>query len=94
MPKALLDFLGYIIYFWTNEEKPLEPIHVHVSKGKPIQNATKIWITKEGIKLENNNSNIPKNDLKKIMQYITANREAVIAEWMARFESGSFKKKF
>ena len=22
---------GYIVYFWSNENEPLEPIHVHVS---------------------------------------------------------------
>lgn len=25
----------YWIYFWTNENKPVEPIHVHIAKGKP-----------------------------------------------------------
>lgn len=25
----------YWIYFWTNENKPVEPIHVHVAKGAP-----------------------------------------------------------
>ena len=27
---------SYWIYFWTNENKPLEPIHVHVSQGSPV----------------------------------------------------------
>ena len=36
----------YWVYFWTNENDPLEPVHVHVSEGAPSQNATKIWITK------------------------------------------------
>ena len=26
---------SYWVYFWANENKPLEPIHVHASKGKP-----------------------------------------------------------
>ena len=30
----------YWIYFWTNENKPVEPIHVHIAKGKPSENAT------------------------------------------------------
>ena len=25
-----------------------EPIHVHVSKGRPTPNATKIWLTRTG----------------------------------------------
>lgn len=39
---------SYWVYFWTNENKPLEPIHVHVSEGSPVPNATKIWITSSG----------------------------------------------
>jgi len=48
---------GYKIYLWTNEGKPLEPIHVHVLE-KTHKNATKIWILSSGgIKVENNNKN-------------------------------------
>ena len=42
--------------FWANENKPLEPVHVHVSKGKPSPNATKFWITKSGKCLLANNN--------------------------------------
>ena len=38
LPK-LFTVSGYIVYFWSNEEG--EPIHVHVSKGRPTPNATK-----------------------------------------------------
>ena len=38
----------YWIYFWTNENKPVEPIHEHIAKGKPSDNATKVWITSAG----------------------------------------------
>ena len=31
---------AYWIYFWANEGKPLEPIHVHIAEGRPHQNAT------------------------------------------------------
>ena len=40
MPQ-ILRIGPYSIYFWSNEGDPLEPIHVHVAKGKPIPNATK-----------------------------------------------------
>ena len=39
---------SYWVYFWANENEPLEPIHVHVAQGAPNSNATKIWITKAG----------------------------------------------
>lgn len=34
MPQ-LLRVGPYIIYFWSNESRPLEPIHVHIAEGKP-----------------------------------------------------------
>ncbi len=39
---------AYWVFFWTNESLPLEPVHVHVSIGAPMENATKIWITCRG----------------------------------------------
>lgn len=47
MPQ-IFRFGSYWVYFWTNENKPLEPVHVHISKGNPTGNATKVWITKSG----------------------------------------------
>lgn len=64
---------SYWVYFWSNENKPLEPIHVHVSKGHPNENATKIWITKSGkCYLCHNKSNIPDKTLKNMMRMIEA----------------------
>ena len=31
---------SYWVYFWANENEPLEPIHVHVAQGAPNSNAT------------------------------------------------------
>lgn len=48
---------SYWVYFWSNENDPLEPVHVHVAQGAPTANATKIWITAAGrCYLCNNNS--------------------------------------
>lgn len=53
----LFTVSGYKVYFWANEKG--EPIHVHVSKGKPSPNGTKIWLTKTGgCILASNGSNI------------------------------------
>ena len=59
MPQ-IFRFGSYWVYFWTNENKPLEPIHVHISQGHPSANATKIWITKTGkcLLCNNNSKNI------------------------------------
>jgi len=48
---------SYIIYFWANEGKLLEPVHVHIAEGIPSENATKVWITKRGITPALNSSN-------------------------------------
>ena len=60
MPKALLDFMGYCIYFWSNENN--EPIHVHISKGVQTENATKFWITRENIELVHTQQPSPKGE--------------------------------
>lgn len=75
--------MGYTFYFFSNEND--EPIHIHVSKGKPTENSTKFWIKRNSVELEHNNGNIPKNDLKKIQKYICANRAMIIARWYDHF---------
>ena len=58
MPQVF-KIAGYTVYFWVNENNPLEPVHVHIAKGVPSPNATKIWITKSGkCLLCHNNSKI------------------------------------
>lgn len=33
---------SYVIYFWINENDPLEPVYVHIAKVRPAANATLI----------------------------------------------------
>ncbi|MGN0277509.1 MAG: DUF4160 domain-containing protein [Hominisplanchenecus sp.] len=85
MPQ-IFRFGSYWVYFWTNESKPLEPIHVHISQGHPSANATKIWITKAGrCLLCNNNSKIPERTLRNMMRMIEARNTDVIQEWLEYF---------
>ena len=61
---------GYKTYFWSNEND--EPIHI--SKRNPTENSTKVWLTKSGGTIvANNKSDIPINDLKKILRVINDN---------------------
>lgn len=77
---------SYWVYFWSNENDPLEPVHVHVSQGSPSANATKIWITKAGkCYLANNHSNIPEQTLRNIMKIIEARSSEIIEKWQAHF---------
>ena len=73
---------SYLVYFWSNENDPLEPVHVHVSKGYPDEHSTKIWITQSGKSLLcNNNSKIPPHVLRDIMDIILdKTTENVMAE--------------
>lgn len=77
---------SYWVYFWTNENKPLEPIHVHVSQGSPNANATKIWITRRGkCLLCHNHSQIAPHVLRNIMAIIEARSGEVIQKWQTYF---------
>lgn len=81
----------YIIYFWVNENDPLEPVHVHVARGKPYKNATKIWITRSGgCLLQNNHSAIPERQLRIIMQIAAARHEEIIRKWQETFGEITF----
>lgn len=85
MPKVF-KFGAYSIYFWVNEGKPLEPIHLHVSEGNPVPNATKIWITSDGRCLIcNNNSKIPRSALNGIIREIEHRIDEVIQLWHETF---------
>ena len=73
---------SYWVYFWANENEPLEPVHVHVAQGAPSANATKIWITRAGkCYLSNNDSQIPPRVLRNIMAIIEARSAEVVAKW-------------
>ena len=82
MPQVFV-ILVYIVYFWSNEND--EPIHVHVCKGSPQKDATKVWITEDGPVLEHNKSKIPKKDLKRILAWIAMNDELIIKKWQFHF---------
>lgn len=68
---SLFTVSGYKVYFWSNEQG--EPIHVHISKGKPSPNGTKIWLTRNGDCIVASNGNdIPKKELNELMEVISA----------------------
>lgn len=76
----LFTVSGYKVYFWANEFG--EPIHVHVSKGKPVSNATKIWLTSSGrCIVASNGSNIHQRELDELMEIISAQFFLICAEW-------------
>ena len=85
MPQ-LLRVGPYSIYFWSNENEPLEPVHVHISEGRASANATKLWITSTGkVLLSQNNSKIPEKVLKRLIRIVEANSADIIDEWIRHF---------
>ena len=91
MPR-LFSILGYSVYFWSNESVPLEPVHVHVSKGAANPNATKVWIKKDGsVIIENNNSRIPQKVLNTICKALEANADEIVTSWIQYFGSITYK---
>ena len=82
---------GYVVYFWVNENNPLEPVHVHVCKGVPSPTATKIWITRNGkCLLCHNKSKIPSKQLRFIMQTVEARSKDIFDLWYATFRQITF----
>lgn len=81
---SLFTVCGYKVYFWSNETE--EPLHVHISKGKPTANGTKIWLTKSGgCIVANNGSHIPTKELNELMEFISAQYFLICAEWKKFF---------
>lgn len=73
----IFKFGGYIIFFWSNENKSI--INVHIAEHNPRANSTKIWITKKGKDLRcNNSSQIPSKDLRKVLTFIEADSKEII----------------
>ena len=77
---------GYLVFLWTNEEKPLEPIHFHVTDGVPNGNCTKVWLTSAGhCMLCHNQSRIPADKLRRIMRIAEARHVMIEEKWQEYF---------
>ncbi|MCL2095708.1 MAG: DUF4160 domain-containing protein [Oscillospiraceae bacterium] len=80
----LFQVKNYRVFFWSNEND--EPIHVHISKGRPMPNSTKIWITSEGgCIIANNNGRIPRRELNELLEIISAQYYLICGEWEEHF---------
>ncbi len=84
---SLFYALGYKVYFWSNEGKPLEPVHVHVSKGNPSSNATKFWIYSDGsVHLDTNNSKISQRTLNQLSKLLEVHSDEILFAWKEYFK--------
>ncbi len=91
MPK-LFVFQGFVIFFWIAENG--EPVHVHVAKGKPTPNATKIWLTRNGgVLLASNGSKLNKKELANVLDFVMLNHAEICHAWKETFDGSiSFYK--
>ncbi len=82
---------SYRVFFWSAENNPLEPVHVHISQGAPNADATKVWITKRGkCLLAHNRSHIPDPVLRNIMSVIEARSDMILEAWRTFFGETRF----
>ena len=87
---SLFTVSGYRVFFGSNEEG--EPIHVHVCKGKPSPNATKLWLTKSGrCIVASNGSGIPEKELRELTEFISAQFFMISAKWKEFFVTDEIK---
>ena len=90
MPQVF-KIASYWVYFWVNESIPLEPIHVHVAEGKPQENATKKWITRNGhCSKAHNRSKIPEATLNNIIRIIEVRIPEIESKWKDTFGQISY----
>ncbi len=55
---------------------------MHISKGKPSINSTKVWITKTGgCILANNNSKISEKELNRLLEIILLYYFKIVSKW-------------
>ena len=82
---SLFSIGGYRIFFWSGEE--CEPVHVHVAKGRPQPDATKLWLTSAGgCIIAHNRGKIPSKDLKVIERIVAAQHSLICKEWKSYFD--------
>ncbi|MBQ3427628.1 MAG: DUF4160 domain-containing protein [Clostridia bacterium] len=82
---------SYWVYFWSDESKPLEPVHVHIAEGRPTSSGTKVWITRSGkCLLAHNNGKIDDHVLRNIIRIIEARSNYIINKWYDHFGETDF----
>lgn len=65
---------------------------MHITKGKPSSDATKIWLTKAGgCVLASNGSRIPTKDLNELLEIIAAQYFMICSQWKEHFLQDNVK---
>ena len=77
--------LQYLIYYWSAEGKPLEPLHFHVAM-QPGQNKTKVWILTDGsMQVAYRTPDVSEQQLNRIMKIMSLYIDDYTKEWETFF---------
>ncbi|AEG41220.1 DUF4160 domain-containing protein [Lactobacillus kefiranofaciens] len=65
-------FKNFVLYFYAGDG--IEPIHVHITEGRPSKASVKLWLLEDGTcKLAYNRTDISDKELKKLEKFIELN---------------------
>lgn len=78
-------FRSYLLYFYAGDG--IEPIHVHVTQGRPSKSSIKFWLLKDGsCRVAYNRTDISAKEVKKIQKFIEINFDGFCKKWMQFFD--------
>ena len=84
---TMFYFMGYSVYFMSNEGMPREPLHVHISKNVGGK-STKIWIKKDGTcVVAHNDAKIGRAALNKILKTLPLWQKDIESYWERFFHA-------
>ncbi len=76
----------YVVYFWSNENDPSEPVHVHVALARPSSLSAKLWLTSDGkVELCHNDALIPPKILRRVMRVVEVYSTEIVEAWEKYF---------
>ena len=76
---TIFQFEGYRFFFFSNEGKPREQIHVHVRKDS---NRAKFWTSPVGLA---NNQGFSGKDVNSLAQIVETRRDEIERAWHEHF---------
>lgn len=77
---VILRYKGYGFFFFSNEGEPLEPIHIHIRKGKSV---AKFWI--DPLIRVADSYGFSSSELNNLAKTIEQNKDLIERSWNKHF---------